>query len=109
MKYEMVVLPVMLLSPFSWTTVFIWKNDRPTEQLWLFRLGYLAEIFLKMNNVTEYKAREFQKNIYFCFIDSAKVTVGIIANCGKFLNKRWEYQTTLSASWEICMQVKKQQ
>ena len=29
-------------------------------------------------------------------------------NCGKFL-KRWEYQTTLPASWEICMQVKKQQ
>ena len=27
---------------------------------------------------------------------------------GKFL-KRWEYQTTLPASWEICMQVKKQQ
>ena len=28
--------------------------------------------------------------------------------CGKFL-KRWAYQTTLPASWEICMQVKKQQ
>ena len=28
--------------------------------------------------------------------------------CGKFL-KRWEYQATLPASWEICMQVKKQQ
>ena len=28
--------------------------------------------------------------------------------CGKFL-KRWEYQTILPASWEICMQVKKQQ
>ena len=27
---------------------------------------------------------------------------------GKFL-KRWEYQTTLPASWEMCMQVKKQQ
>ena len=27
---------------------------------------------------------------------------------GKFF-KRWEYQTTLTASWEICMQVKKQQ
>ena len=27
---------------------------------------------------------------------------------GKFL-KRWEYQTTLPASWEILMQVKKQQ
>ena len=40
------------------------------------------------------KAREFQKNIYFCFIDYAKaLTVWIIANCGKFL-KRWEYHTT---------------
>ena len=29
-------------------------------------------------------------------------------NSGKFL-KWWEYQTTLPASWEICMQVKKQQ
>ena len=29
-------------------------------------------------------------------------------NCGKFF-KRWEYQTTWPASWEICMQVKKQQ
>ena len=29
-------------------------------------------------------------------------------NCGKFW-KRWEYQTTLPASWEICMQIKKQQ
>ena len=29
------------------------------------------------------------------------------SNCGNFL-KRWEYQTTLPASWEICMQVKKQ-
>ena len=29
-------------------------------------------------------------------------------NCGKFL-RRWEYWTILSASWEACMQVKKQQ
>ena len=34
--------------------------------------------------------------------------VWITANCGKFL-KRWEYQTTLLASWDTCMQVKKQQ
>ena len=32
----------------------------------------------------------------------------ITTNCGKFF-KRWEYQTTLLASWEICMHVKKQQ
>ena len=52
------------------------------------------------------KAREFQKNIYFCFIDYAKDFDCI--SCGKFW-KRWEYQTTWPASWEICMQVKKQQ
>ena len=40
------------------------------------------------------KAREFQKNIYFCFIGYAKAfDVWITINCGKFL-KRWEYQTT---------------
>ena len=54
------------------------------------------------------KAREFQKNIYFCFIDYAKTFVWITTNCGKLL-KRWEYQTTLPVSWETYMQVKKQQ
>ena len=44
------------------------------------------------------KAREFQKNIYSCFIDHVKdLTTWITTNCGKFL-KRWEYQTTLRAS-----------
>ena len=36
------------------------------------------------------------------------LTVWITMNCGKFW-KRWEYQTTWPASWEICMQVRKQQ
>ena len=36
------------------------------------------------------------------------LTVWITTNCGKFF-KRWEYQTTWPASWEICMQIKKQQ
>ena len=35
------------------------------------------------------------------------LTVWITTNCGKFW-KRWEYQTILTSSWEICMQVKKQ-
>ena len=35
------------------------------------------------------------------------LTVWITTNCGKFF-KRWEYQTTLPASWEICIQVKQQ-
>ena len=54
------------------------------------------------------KAREFQKSFYFCSIDHVKAFVWITADCGKFL-KRWEYQTTLPASWETCMRVKKQQ
>ena len=54
------------------------------------------------------KMREFQKNIYFCFIDFAKAFVWITTNCGKFW-KRWEYQTPLPIFWEICIQVKKQQ
>ena len=36
--------------------------------------------------ITE-KAREFQKNIYFCFIDYAKSFVWIITNCEKFLKR----------------------
>ena len=36
------------------------------------------------------------------------LTMWITTNCGKFL-KRWEYQTTWPISWEICMQVKKQE
>ena len=43
------------------------------------------------------KTREFQKNIYFCFIDYTKTFVWITTNCGKFW-KRWEYQTTWPAS-----------
>ena len=54
------------------------------------------------------KAREFQKNIYLCFIDYAKpLTMWMTINCGKFW-KRWEYQTIWPPSWETCMQVRKQ-
>ena len=56
------------------------------------------------------KARELQKNIYFCFNDYAKFSLWMCGSqqTGTFL-KRWEYQTTLPASWETFMQVKKQQ
>ena len=62
------------------------------------RAGELDQI-ANIHSITE-KAREFQKNIYFCFIDYTK------ASCEEFL-KRWEYQITLPTSWEIYMQVKK--
>ena len=53
------------------------------------------------------KASEFQKNIYFCFIDYAKAFVWITINYGKFW--KIEYQTTWPTSWETYMQVRKQQ
>ena len=55
------------------------------------------------------KTREFQKNIYFCFIDYAKVF-----DCVDH-NKMWKILKEMGvpghwpASWEICMQVRKQQ
>ena len=57
------------------------------------------------------KAREFQKNTYFSFIDYAKAFVCVDHNqLWKILKEMWwEYQTTWPASWEICIQVRKQQ
>ena len=49
------------------------------------------------------KAREFQKNIYLSFTDYTKAFVWVTTNCRKFF-KRWEYQTTLSASCKsVCL------
>ena len=55
------------------------------------------------------KAREFKKkkSISALLTTPKPLTVWITINCGKFL-KRWKYQTTWPASWEICMQVRKQ-
>ena len=55
------------------------------------------------------KGREFQKNIYFCLIDYAKVLDCVDHNKLWKIPKEMEYQTTLFVSWEICMQIKKQQ
>ena len=54
------------------------------------------------------KRQEFQKNIYFCFIDYAKDLTVDNDKMWKILKER-EYQTTWLASWETYMQVKKQQ
>ena len=54
------------------------------------------------------KEREFQKDIYFCFIDYAKA-FDYVDHTKLENSERWECQTTWSASWETYMQVKKQQ
>ena len=55
--------------------------------------------------VLEKKAREFQKNIYFCFIDYAKAF-----DCVNH-NKLWKIlkEMGIPFSWETCMQVRKKQ
>ena len=55
------------------------------------------------------KVREFQKNIYFCFIDYAQTFDCVDQNKMWKILKEMGIQTTWSAFWEICMQVKKQQ
>ena len=73
---------------------------------------YLVQILTKPDQIANIcwiidKAKEFQKSIYFCFIDYAKAFDCM--NHNKLWKiKRWVYQTTLPASWEIYIQVKKQ-
>ena len=55
------------------------------------------------------KAREFQKNIYFCFIDFVKAFDYVDHNKLWKILQGWKHQTTWPASWETCMQVRKQQ
>ena len=55
------------------------------------------------------KQESSRKNIHFCFIDYAKAFDCVDHNRLWKILKRLEYQTILPASWEICMQVRKQQ
>ena len=58
--------------------------------------------------ITE-EARGFQENINFSFTDYAKAFDCMDHNKLWKILKEWEYQTTWPVSWEICMQVRKQQ
>ena len=72
-----------------------WKAEEP-------------EIKLSTSNGSSKKQESSRKTSISALLTMPKpLTVWITTNCGKFW-KRWEYQTTWPASWEICMQVKKQ-
>ena len=58
--------------------------------------------------IGSWKKQEFQKIIYFCFIDYAKAFDCVDHNKLWKILKEMGYQTTWPASWETCMQVKKQ-
>ena len=84
-----------------------------TENFQMFKLDLekAEEPEIKLPISTESsKKQQFQKNIYFCFIDYAKAFDSVDhINCGKFWRKWEDHLTTWPASWETCMQVKKQQ
>ena len=74
-----------------------------------FRKAEKPEINLQTSAGSSKKQESSRKTSTFALLNMPKpLTVWITTNCIKFL-KRWEYQTTWPASWEICMQAKKQQ
>ena len=96
--------PDILESKVKWALGSITTNKAsggdgiPAELFQVLKDDQIANICLIVE-----KAREFQKNIYFCFIDYAKAFDCVDHNkLWKFL-KSWKYQTTLPASSEICM------
>ena len=54
------------------------------------------------------RAREFQKNIYLCFMDYTK-DLDCVDHDKLWKALRWEYQTILPVPWQACMWIKKQQ
>ena len=67
-----------------------------------------VQAVFKKTSTGSSKKQESSRKTYALLTMPKPLTVWITTNCGKFL-KRWEYQITLPASWEMCVQVKKQQ
>ena len=67
------------------------------------------EIKLLTSTGSSKKTREFQKNIYFCFIDYAKAFECVDHNKLWKILQKMGVPEHLTCPWEICMQVKKQQ
>ena len=66
------------------------------------------EITLTISSRSSKKQESSRKTSISALLTMPKpLTMWITTNCGKFL-KRWKYQTIQPASWEICMQGKKQ-
>ena len=81
---------------FSDVQVGFRKGSRPRDQI-----GNICWIIEKL--------REFQKNIYFCFINYAKAFDCVNHNKPWKILQEMGIPTTWPASWETCMQVRKQQ
>ena len=87
-------------------------SSKWTKRFQMYKLGFEAaeepEIKLPTFLGAWRKQGNSRKTSTSASLTIKSLSVWITTNCVKFL-KRWEYQTTWSASWEICMQDKKQQ
>ena len=93
-------------SKDSWQVAEGKLEERPWEK----DMSLLTEIKLPTSVGSLKKPESFREastSVYLLTMPKT-LTVWITTNCGKFW-KRWEYQAIWPASWEICMQVKKQQ
>ena len=82
-----------------------------TKKFQMFKLGLEKaeepDIKLPTSAGSWKKQESFRKTSISALLTTQKpLTVWITINCGKFW-KRWEYQTTWPASWEICMHIRK--
>ena len=113
----------MFKLPHNWPHLTCWQSNTqnsPSQapkvhELWTCRCAMdlekaeEPEIKLPTSVGSSKMQKSSRETTTFALLTMPKpFTVWITINCGKFW-KRWEYQTTWPASWEICMQAKKQQ
>ena len=86
------------ISQINKFSTFLWESGLIEIIPLIMHLTYLGPVSCGSRKTSTFASLTMLKPL----------TVWITTNCRKFLN-RWGYQTTLPASWEICMQVRKQQ
>ena len=102
-----------MLAMLYWKSSTLGFSSTWTEIFQMYKLGFEEaeepEIKLTTFAGSWKKQESSRKTSISALLTMPKpLTVWITINCGQFW-KRWEYQTTWPASWEICMQVRKQQ
>ena len=95
-------------SAYDWGLSNMWTMNFQMFKLVLEKADE-AETKLPTSTGSSKKQESSRKTCISVLLTMPKpLTVWITINCGKFWN-RWEYQTTWPASWETCVQVRKQQ
>ena len=83
------------------------NHELPDVKLDL-KMAEEPEIKLPTSVGSSKKQESSKNNIYFCLIDYTKAFDCVAHNKLWKILQEWEYQTTLPASWEMCIQIKKQ-